>query len=938
MRSDNYALLHLAAHLIAAERWPDLIRLLESPKWFQLQEDFDPSLGIYLRGLANGLENVEKIGNESLPCAIGWSLLYSSLSQDIAATPTEAIEALALLGQKEESFGLVGMIRDPGKLFATLGKLVPILHMASNHDHFEYLIQQGLDQTNGLSAENRQRVHAICALSQLAGQLGERNILEQTLLDAAEMVPRDRLLVLSSIAPAAVEIGDNELAQGVLNDALVVVSSVDYAAQYYSSEEDPLNSLAKVAAPLGDRQCLLKVIDFSRSVQDDMNRSFILISISESALALGERGIARQLLSELVQGMEDGSATSIQKIQLKWAFLSNLSRISEIAYQLGDFDASQRLIGSLKGWEADVYSIESCDAARRYARSGHHDLARQAMEYALNVSMPPVKTFQEDRTKALVTIVKSATDLGFSDLAEKALNEAVTSLTRASNTDARYLGDKAESLAILADLAVHIGNRSLLSIVFSMTREIDLNNIPFYDAVLIKSYAKIAKAAALLHDKEKARSALVRVRHGVLRLNTEYMSFQRTEMLGEMATIATQLGEKQLVREIISSGIRITKNSQGDPYGNLIKAFIPFVTICSELEEQEMALWLLKKALVCVSSVMDVRQGISLSLLIDTAAKINAGEILEKALAQALDFTSEGENYGINSLSLAMISLSAARCGRMELAKSAIEKTFSYIRSTSESVQNAKTANNGRINENNVNLIKAYVALAQAVAQTEANETWMECLLDAFRLSEDILDGIESVEMLLHVSTNARQLGKKDLGRLSLEHALTVANVSPVELKSYLYAIIAVYASDALDTREIAVHARSLALEANRPTVYDFGALTQIALVSARLGEWQVFEEMYDQSLQVMAHPGDDVRYSMTKNSGIPDALRLAARCMDQKTPKYLISIMRILAFRGSPEDIMLHIRDYASVLADLGNFTATWEHIKAGELILAVD
>ncbi len=229
----QYPLHHLSVHLVQANRWGDLARLVESPAWYRASTYLDPSGHLFAadvkRGLDWGDDQVLKYDNlQTLPHAVAWSLLYATVRTRATHVPVEALEAMVLLGETDRTLRYVTLITEPQKQANAYRRIAEHLIERAQKERARWVLHKALVAAQNIGDE-WSRANVLVAVAPALAQVGDREGVRQVLVAAQNIGDEwSRANVLVAVAPALAQVGEEEQAREVLGQALAAAQRIRY--------------------------------------------------------------------------------------------------------------------------------------------------------------------------------------------------------------------------------------------------------------------------------------------------------------------------------------------------------------------------------------------------------------------------------------------------------------------------------------------------------------------------------------------------------------------------------------------------------------------------------------------------------------------------------------------------------------------------------------
>jgi len=325
-----YGQTHLVTHLVAAQKYDDVWRLLDADEYGAAKRRADPSLRAYITDLDRVRQAMADASNRNRQQIAVWlarvwrySLFRVSLTSSVDRWPTELFTALVALGQGAEARDRAELLSDPRKRATVLTAVGRALLKRDAAGGLAAL-RRARAATEAI-ADPRERAEALGELAQAlahAGQWADARAVAETIAD-----PRERAEALREVAGALARAGDTQAAQATFATARAVAETIAdpreraealgelaqalaHAGQWADARAvaetiaDPderaeaLREVAGALARAGDTQAAQATFATARAVAetiaDPRKRAWALRALAQALAAAGQWEDARQ--------------------------------------------------------------------------------------------------------------------------------------------------------------------------------------------------------------------------------------------------------------------------------------------------------------------------------------------------------------------------------------------------------------------------------------------------------------------------------------------------------------------------------------------------------------------------------------------------------------------------------------------------------------------
>jgi len=314
LEDDGYAFRHL--HLHSAIASPDYLQdLVENKAWFVAQQNYDPTLGGYAKGVDYALSLARQGGSQEITRYIAYTLLRSTIGSLATTVSPGILEALTLMGQTKQAISYAELTVDPVKKLDGLLRIVEALSGPDSDALCRQILDSALQTLALISNEYRfeERAESLAtALVQRAHWRGLRRLLDT--LDRLHVERKVKHII--RIARTIIDAGE----WSILCEVIDVLEAIAYP----SSLPDYLLEIITTLTDLGHSQHARLLLAKAEQHTEALKRSGVLARVSYHWRVLGEVERAERVLDQAVAVLEE-----IDSVDSRAQALLDLSRAVE---------------------------------------------------------------------------------------------------------------------------------------------------------------------------------------------------------------------------------------------------------------------------------------------------------------------------------------------------------------------------------------------------------------------------------------------------------------------------------------------------------------------------------------------------------------------------------------------------------------------------------
>jgi tetratricopeptide (TPR) repeat protein len=268
-----YGQTHLVTHLVAAQQYDDVWKLLDDDEYGAAKRRADPSLRAYIADLDRVRQAMADASDRDRQQMATWlarvwrySLLRVSLTSSVDRWPTELFTALVALGQGAEARDRAELLSDPQKratVLTAVGRALLERGAAGGLEAF----RRARAAAEAIS-DPYKRAEALRDLAQAlaeAGQWADARAVAETIAD-----PFWRARALQAVAGALARAGDTQAAQATFAAARAVAETIADPRE----RAEALREVAGALAQAGDTQAAQATFAAARAVAETIADPF----------------------------------------------------------------------------------------------------------------------------------------------------------------------------------------------------------------------------------------------------------------------------------------------------------------------------------------------------------------------------------------------------------------------------------------------------------------------------------------------------------------------------------------------------------------------------------------------------------------------------------------------------------------------------------------